>query len=162
MREEPDRHNQTDLEDLRKQIPAYLSGMLDERALQAFEEGMSGEPSIRNELEELRILWDTLPDWAPEEAPTDFWPGIQEQLPVRRLAIFPEQQSNWRIAVSFAAGIIVGLGMWLLATGGPTASLAANEEVLAHDTIFETFDPIPYESMAGTWLAALPLDEDGR
>ena len=37
----------------------------------------------------------------------------------------------------------------------------AEEELLAHDTIFETLDPIPYDSMAGTWLAALPLDEGG-
>ena len=162
MREEPDRHNQTDLEDLRKQIPAYLTGMLDERTLQKFEEGMSGEDSVRSEVEELRAIWDSLPDWAPEGAPTDFWPGIREQLPVRNLVPFPERQSGWRFAVSFAAGIIVGLGMWLLATGGPAPGFAAEEELLALDTIFETFDPIPYESMAGTWLAVLPLDGGGR
>jgi len=162
MREEPDRHNQTDLEGLRKQIPAYLSGLLDERAHQAFEEGMSGEESIRSEVEELRAFWDALPDWAPEEAPTDFWPMIREQLPVRRLVPFPESQSGWRVAVSFAAGVIVGLGLWLLATGGPAMSAAATEELLAHDSIFETLDPIPLDSMAGIYLAALPLDEGGR
>ncbi|MFC1545103.1 hypothetical protein ACFL44_00385 [Gemmatimonadota bacterium] len=162
MREEPDQHNQTDLEDLRKQIPAYLSGMLNERARRAFEEGIAGEPSIGNEIEELRILWDTLPDWAPEGAPTDFWPQIREQLPVRRLAFFPNQQSGWRFALSFAAGILLGLGMWLVATGGPATGIAAEEEFLAHDSIFETLDPIPLESIGGIYLAALPLDEGGR
>ena len=41
-------------------------------------------------------------------------------------------------------------------------SAAATEELLAHDSIFETLDPIPYDSMAGIYLAMLPLDEEGR
>ncbi len=162
MREEPDRNNPTDLEELRRQIPAYLAGMLDERAHQAFEEGMAGEDSIRSEVEELRALWDSIPDRAPETAPTDFWPLVREHLPSRRLIAFPEPQPGWRVAVSFAAGIIIGLGLWLLATGGPAMSAAATEELLAHDSIFETLDPIPYDSMAGIYLAMLPLDEEGR
>ncbi|MFC1628765.1 hypothetical protein ACFL3H_06585 [Gemmatimonadota bacterium] len=162
MKEEPNRQNQTDPEGLRSQIPAYLSGMLDERACRAFEEGISREESVRNEVEELRSLWDTLPDWAPEAAPTDYWPMIRDQLPIRRIRSFPEQQSGWRVAISFAAGVIVGLGLWLLASSGPAMSAAAAEELLAQDSIFETLDPIPLDSMAGIYLAALPLDESGR
>jgi hypothetical protein len=149
-------------EDFRQQIPAWLTGGLDERALRAFEERLAGDAALRNEVEELQALWDTLPDRAPEGAPIDFWPLIRDQLPAGRVIAFPERRSGWQIAVSFAAGIIVGLGLWLLATGGPAVSTAAEEELLAHDTIFESLDPLPLDSVGGIYLAALPLDEESR
>ncbi len=157
------RHNRpVDPDDLRQQIPAWLAGDLGERALRAFEEGLAGEAALRDEVENLRNLWETLPDRAPEGTPIDFWPLVRDQLPARRTAAFPARQEQWRVAVSFAAGIIVGLGLWLLGTGGPAVSTAAEEELLAHDTVFETLDPLPLDSIGGIYLAALPLDDEGR
>jgi len=162
MEEESLFNRPVDPDDLRQQIPAWLAGDLDERALRAFEEGLAGEAALRDEVEDLRALWETLPDRAPEGSPIDFWPLVRDQLPERRVIAFPEQRSGWQVAVSFAAGIVVGLGLWLLATGGPAISTAAEEELLAHDTIFETLDPLPLNSVGGIYLAALPLEEESR
>ena len=161
MEAAPKDHRSTDSGDLRRKIPAWLAGDLDERALRAFEEALAGDAALRAETGGLRVLWEDLPDRAPEGAPVDYWPIVREQLPAGKTTPFPVPASNWRMAASFAAGIIAGLGLWLLATGGPATSLAAEEELLAHDTIMETLDPIPYTSMGGVWLAALPLDEEG-
>ncbi len=157
MESEPQRNRP---DDLRQLIPGWLAGDLDERDLRAFEEGLAGEAGLREEAEELQALWENLPDRAPVGAPVDFWPLVRDQLPLHRTVAFPDKQGGWRVAVSFAAGIIVGLGLWLLATGGPSASLAAEDELLAHDSIFEALDAIPSDSMAGIYLAALILDEE--
>jgi anti-sigma-K factor RskA len=143
-----------------EQIPAFLAGVLKGPALRAFEERLAQDESLRAETERLRSLWEDLPDSAPETAPVDFWPPVRTRLERARVSEFPAPQPTWRIAVSFAAGIIVGLSIWLLATGGPTESTAATEELMVHDSIFETLDPIPSESLAGFYLAMLPLEEE--
>ena len=142
------------------QIPAYLAGELKGPALRAFEERLAEDESLRAEAERLRSLWENLPDSAPESAPVDFWPLVRTRLKTARVSEFPAPQPSWRIAVSFAAGVIIGLSIWILATGGPTESTAATEELLAHDSIFETLDPIPSESVAGIYLSMLPLEEE--
>jgi hypothetical protein len=63
------------------------------------------------------------------------------------------------MATSFAAGVLVGLSIWLLATGGPSVTTAAEEELLAQESIFESLDPIPPESMGGIYFALLPLED---
>ncbi len=141
-----------------EQIPAFLAGELKGSALRTLEERLAEDESLRAEAERLRSLWEELPDSAPESAPVDFWPLVQTRLKTARISEFPVSQPTWRIAVSFAAGIVIGLSIWLLATGGPTESTAATEELLAHDSIFETLDPIPSESLAGIYLTVLPLN----
>lgn len=140
-------------------IPAYLAGTLDKRRTEEFQARLSEDPGLRTALEEMDRLWDTLPDRAPGAAPVELWPLVNARLAEHRFAEYPVGQQRWRLAASFAAGLLVGLTIWALGTGGPTTSSAAEEELLAQESIFETFDPIPPESVGGIYFTALPIQE---
>lgn len=158
--EEVTRHDPLHPDAFREQIPAYLAGMLDERSTSLLEQHLPGCEACRSDLEQLRTLWENLPDRAPQTAPIDFWPPLRSRLERERLVALPVPQPHWRLALSFAAGLVAGLGLWILGTGGPAPSSAATDELLAHETIFENLDPIPPESMAGLYLSLLTLEEE--
>ena len=140
-------------------VPDYLAGTLDAKRLAEFEVRLSEDAGLRATVEELRSLWDDLPDRAPAEAPYPLWQAVQTRLIQSRIRTYPGYQPRWRMAVSFAAGVLVGLSVWLLGMGGPSASRAAEEELLAQESIFESLDPIPRESLGGIYLALLPLED---
>ena len=119
---------------------------------------MNRNPEKRG-VEDLEALWEALPDRAPEHAPTAVWPLVRSQLGRKRLAALPRPVPRWRMATSFAAGVLVGVLAWSLATGGPSPS-AAEEELLAQESLFQTFDPIPPESVGGRYFAAVPVERD--
>jgi ferric-dicitrate binding protein FerR (iron transport regulator) len=140
-------------------IPAYLAGTLDKRRTREFEVRLREDPGLRAAVEEMDGFWDTLPDRAPDTAPVAVWSLVNARLAERHFADYPVAPQRWRLAASFAAGLLVGLTVWALSTGGPTASSAAEDELLAQESIFETLDPIPPESVGGIYLSALPVQE---
>ena len=144
----------------RAMIPAYLAGTLNERSRDRLEDHLAGCETCRSELELLNGVWETLPDRAPHNAPLDYWPLVRSQLEKKNIVAFPTAQPRWRVALSFAAGLVAGLGFWVIGTGGPTLSMAAAEEFAEHEIIFEYLDPIPPESMAGQYLTAFSLLEE--
>lgn len=157
---EPKQYDSNRSEEFRKLIPAFLAGDLDEKRSRILEEYLSENQQLRSEMERLFALWERLPDRAPPSSPVDLWSQLRTRLEEERLAVFTIPPSRWKMAVSFAAGVILGLGIWLLGTGGPSISSASTQELLAHEIIFESMDPIPPESMAGIYLSMLPIDEN--
>ncbi len=153
--------NQTNPDKYRAMIPAYLAGTLNERSHNGLEDHLAGCETCRSELDLLNNVWENLPDRAQHNAPLDYWPLVQSRLESKNTVTLPLAQSRWRVALSFAAGLVAGLGFWVIGTGGPTLSMAAADEIAEHEIIFEYLDPIPPESMAGQYLTAFSLmDED--
>jgi ferric-dicitrate binding protein FerR (iron transport regulator) len=140
-------------------IPAYLAGTLDKSRVEQFEARLEEDLELRAALGEMDRLWESLPDRAPDTAPVALWPLVEARLAESRFVEYPVANQRWRLAASFAAGLLVGLTIWALSTGGPTASSAAEEELLAQESIFETFDPIPPESVGGIYFTALPIQD---
>jgi|GEM_PF-1607286 len=154
------RHKQAHPDTYREKIPAYLAGTLDERSRSTLEGHLPECEACRTDLQRLRTLWENLPDRAPGSAPLDFWPQLKVLLEENKIVEFTAPQPRWRVAISFAAGLVAGLGIWTAGTGGPALSSAATDELLAHEILFENLDPIPPDSMAGQYLSLLPLEEE--
>ncbi len=110
----------------------------------------------------IESLWENLPDRAPASAPADLWPAVRARIAREKVVPLPAPEPRWRLAVSFAAGLIAGLALWFLATGSLSDPAASIEEVLAQESVFEQLDPIPPTSMAGIYFATLTVDEGSR
>jgi len=152
--------NQGTPDKFRGSIPAYLAGTLDERSRNGLEDHLADCETCRSELDLLDSVWEALPDRSPHNVPLDYWPLVLSQLEINNTVAFPTAQPRWRVALSFAAGLVAGLGFWVIGTGGPALSMAAADEIAEHEVIFEYLDPIPPESMAGQYLAAFSLPEE--
>ena len=152
--------NQENPDKYRAMIPAYLAGTLNEHSHNGLEDHLAGCESSRSELDLLNSVWEMLPDRAPHNAPLDYWPLVRSRLEKKNIVAFPTAQPRWRIALSFAAGMVAGLGFWVIGTGGPTLSMAAADEIAEHEVIFEYLDPIPPESIAGQYLTVFSLVEE--
>jgi len=144
----------------REMIPAYLAETLNERSRNSLEDHLADCETCRSELELLKSVWEALPDSAPRDAPLDYRPLVQGYIDKHKIVEFPTAQPRWRIALSFAAGLVAGLGIWVVGTGGPALSMAAADELAEHEVIFEYLDPIPPESMAGQYLTAFSIQEE--
>ena len=143
----------------REKIPAFLAGTLDEHSIGALETHLQECETCRSDLQRLSTIWENLPDRAPASAPLDLWPLLQTILEGGRLAAFPAAQPRWRLALSFAAGLLAGLGLWVFGTGGPAVSTAVTDELSEHEVLFEYLDPIPPESITGQYLTLLSIDD---
>lgn len=152
-------HSNREGDDLRSLIPAYLSGTLERRPAARFQERLRADAELQRAVEMLARLWEELPDRASASVPFDLWPAVRSRLAAERSIPFPAYQPRWRVAVSFATGLLVGLTVWLLGTGGPSAGSAAENELLAQESVFESLDPIPPESVGDIYFTLLPLGE---
>jgi len=147
-------------EEARDRIPALLAGTLAEDTEAAVRRHLEVCAACREETEALRRLWETLPDRAPDRAPGELWPAVRTRLRRERILVLPEPQPWWRLVASFAAGVVVGLLLWRLGTGGPAPGEASMEEMLAQGSLFEQMDPVPPQSAAGRYLALMSFSED--
>ncbi len=154
------KENQGNPDKYRKMVPAYLAGTLNERSRRGLEDHLEGCVTCRSELELLNSIWEALPDRTPHDAPLDYWPPVRSRLEKKNIAAFPSAQPRWRVALSFAVGLVAGLGFWVIGTGGPTLSMAASYELTEHEILFEYLDPIPPVSMAGQYLTVLSVEEE--
>jgi len=107
-------------------------------------------------------FWENLPDRAPASTPVDLWPGVRARIAADRIVPLPAREPRWRIAVSFAAGLLTGLALWFLASSGTADPTLSAEEIIAQDAVFETFDPIPPTSIGGIYFATLTTGDEGR
>ncbi len=107
-------------------------------------------------------VWEAMPDRAPAGAPVDLWPGVRARIAREKIVPLPARESHWRIAVSFAAGLLAGLALWFLATSGAVDPVLSTEEILAQEAVFESLDPIPPASIGGIYFATLTFEEEGR
>ena len=123
--------------------------------------GKTMEPTQRDR-EGFERLWDAVSDRAPGSAPVDLWPGVRARLATRRKGvvriIIPA--STWRMAASFAAGVLLALGIWIAGTGGVTGSEAADMELMVQESLFQQMDSIPPESIAGRYLSWAEVRDD--
>jgi anti-sigma factor RsiW len=145
---------------MKELIPAYLAGTLNERSTSSLGEHLIKCEACQAELRQLTAIWEALPDRAPQDAPLDYWPLVQSRLEKNNIVAFPQTQPRWRVALSFAAGLVAGLGFWVIGTGSPALSMAAADELTEHEFIFEYLDPIPPESMAGQYLTVLSIEDE--
>jgi len=150
-------------DDMRSRAADYVAGALEGGSRARFEEALSGDEELRALVEGLAALWEGLPDRAAAVSPVGLRPLVESRLRMTsRIVAFPTAVPRWRMAVSFAAVVFVGIAAWALATGGPADTSAAEQELLAHESIFETLDPIPSSSVGGLWFTALPLEPEGE
>ncbi|MFO7767367.1 MAG: zf-HC2 domain-containing protein [bacterium] len=153
-------HRNMGHDEARGMLPSLLSGTLDEGIREAVEEHLEVCAACREEAAGLRALWEDLPDRAPARPPADLWPEVRSRLLRERVLTLPERQPWGRLAASFAAGLLMGLLLWRLGTGGPAPSQASVEELMAHGSLFEQMDPVPPQSAAGRYLALMSFSED--
>lgn len=136
----------------RARLPAYLAGGLKESERLPIETHLVNCAGCRQEAEALQHLWDSLPDRAPASSPRDLWPGVRARIAASRIVPLPSRQYAWRMAASFAAGILVAIAIWVSGTGGVSDSQAADLELMVHESMFQQLDPVPPESFAGRYL----------
>ena len=139
----------------RERIADLLAGTLGGREGAELTAHLEGCTICRGLADRLEALWENLPDRVPAAAPINLWPAVQARLHSPAVLSFPVPQPLWRLAVSFAAGLLIGIVAWQFATGsqGPTAAVA--EELAVHETLVAGLDPIPPQSMGGLWLQAV-------
>jgi hypothetical protein len=109
-----------------------------------------------------KALWDNLPDRAPAKAPADLWPAVRARIEGEKIVPLPAREPRWRLAVSFAAGLLVGFALWFLAISGTADPALSAEEILAQEAVFEALDPIPPSSVGGIYFATLTYEEGRR
>jgi hypothetical protein len=136
----------------RERIADLLAGTLSGREEEELTAHLEDCTLCRGLADRLEALWQNLPDRVPAAAPFDLWPAVRARLHAPTVLSFPVSQPWWRLAVSFAAGLLIGIAAWQFATGsqGPAAAMA--EELAVHETLVAGLDPIPPQSMGGLWL----------
>ena len=136
----------------RERLADLAAGRLAPRERETLAAHLADCPACRAVVERLEEVWADLPDRVPAAAPVDLWPGVRARLHEDRTVAFPVPQPRWRIAVSFAAGLLIGIAAWSLATGGHGPTTAVAEELAVHEVLLSGLEPIPPESMGGIWL----------
>ncbi len=136
----------------RERLADLAAGDIAPREREALDAHLSVCPICRETVERLERVWEGLPDRVPAAAPADLWPAVRARLHEGRQVAFPAPQPRWRIAVSFAAGLLIGIAAWSLATGGHGPTIAVAEELAVHESLMFGLEPIPPESMGGIWL----------
>ncbi len=139
----------------RERIADLLAGNLGGREGAELTAHLEGCVVCRGLADRLEALWENLPDRVPATAPVDLWPAVQARLYAPAVRPFTASQPLWRLAVSFAAGLLIGVAAWQFATGGQGPAAAVAEELAVHETLVAGLDPIPPQSMGGLWLQAV-------
>lgn len=136
-----------------ERLAALAAGDLAPREREALASHLEVCPVCREKVERLQRVWEDLPDRVGATAPLDLWPAVRARLHEERTVAFPAApQPRWRIAVSFAAGLLIGIAAWSLATGGHGPTTAVAEELAVHEVLMSGLEPIPPESVGGIWL----------
>ena len=136
----------------RERIADLLADRLSGRERAELTVHLEGCATCRGLADRLAALWENLPDRVPATAPADLWPAVQARLHGPAVLSFPAAQPLWRLAVSFAAGLLIGVAAWQFATGGRGPAVAAAEELAVHESLLAGLDAIPPESLSGLWL----------
>ena len=142
----------------RAQLAALLDGPVRGRGGARLQAHLAHCAQCRRQVEQWRTMWVDLPDRAAGRPAPDLWPALRPRLGTSSVVVLP--QPRWRLAASFAAGLMAGLLIWRVGTGGIQLTTAAESELLAQETVFSYLDPIPPESLAGRYLSLLPLGEE--